>query len=375
LTDRLRILMPSIYFPPRVGGIESHVYYLARELAGRGHSVHVVTTRTEPESPRREILDGVEVTRTKSFGKHFVGWSLGSLAAAPKVMSLARECDIIHCHTFASALGGDLAAFFRKRPLVVTVHSSHFLRLARNRMMRGIMKMLLRPAGALLSTSEEIDGVVGNMLPGAFTMPVVNGIDTETFRPAEPYLERANGEFLLICPRRLVGKNGVEYLIRALPMIEKHVAVRAYLAGDGPLRGELEALAGRLGVRERVVFMGSIENSRMPGLYSSADLVVIPSLVEATSIAALEAMSCGKAVAASRVGGLPEIIDEDVGVLFEPGSPESISDAVVRAATELDLQALGKEGRRRVVARWSIQKMADVHMDIYMRLIGEEARA
>jgi glycosyltransferase involved in cell wall biosynthesis len=237
------------------------------------------------------------------------------------------------------------------------------------------MKILLGRAGALLSTSEEIDGVVRDMLPGAFTMPIVNGIDTETFSPTEPRFEKTGDEFTIVCPRRLVTKNGVEYLVRALPLIRRELPVRAYLAGDGPLRQELESLATELGVRESVEFMGSVENTAMPGLFSSADLVVIPSLVEATSIAALEAMSCGKAVAASRVGGLPEIIDDTVGLLFESGSPEALAEAVVGAARESDLEALGRAARERVVANWSIQSMADVHMDIYLKLIGERQRA
>lgn len=375
MTDRLNILMPSIYFPPRVGGIESHVYYLARELVRRGHGVHVVTTHTEADSPWKETMDGIQVTRLVSFGKNFMGWTLGSLSSAPEIVRLAGGCDIVHCHTFATALGGDIAAALFRRPLVTTVHSSHFLRLARNPAMRGAMKILLGRSGALLSTSEEIDGVVKDMLPGAFTMPIVNGIDTETFRPSEPSIDGAGDKFIIVCPRRLVTKNGVEYLVRALPLIKRELPVKAYLAGDGPLRGELESLASDLGVRDNVEFMGSVENTRMPGLFSSADLVVIPSLVEATSIAALEAMSCGKAVAASRVGGLPEIIDESVGLLFESASPEALAVAVVSAAKDIDLEALGRAARERVVANWSIQSMVDVHMDIYLKLIGEKQRA
>lgn len=375
MTDRLKILMPSIYFPPRVGGIESHVYYLARELVRRGHGVHVVTTHTEPESPWKETMEGVDVTRLVSFGKHFMGWTLGSLVSAPEIVRLSAGCDLLHCHTFATAVGGDIGAALFRRPLVTTVHSSHFLRLAGNPIMRGAMKVLLGRAGALLSTSEEIDGVVRDMLPGAFTMPIVNGIDTETFRPSEPCLERPEGEFIIVCPRRLVTKNGVEYLVRALPLIRKELPVRAYLAGDGPLREDLESLARSLGVRENIEFMGSVENTKMPGVYSSADLIVIPSLVEATSIAALEAMSCGKVVAASRVGGLPEIIDDSVGILFESGSPESASEAVIRAARDVDRESLGRAARERVVANWSIQSMVDVHMDIYLKLLGERQRA
>lgn len=375
MTDSLKILMPSIYFPPRVGGIESHVYYLARELVKRGHSVHVITTHTEPGSPWREKMDGIDVTRLASFGKHFIGWSLGSFSSAPEIVRMAGGCDIIHCHTFASAPGGDIAAFLRGSPLVVTVHSSHFLRLARNRLMRHVMKLLLAKAGALLSTSEEIDGVVRGMLPDAYTLPIVNGIDTDTFRPSEPCLERPEDVFVIVCPRRLVNKNGVEYLVRALPIVAEEMPVRAYLAGDGPLRQELESLASSLGVKDNIEFMGSVENTGMPNVYSSADLIVIPSLVEATSIAALEAMSCGRTVAASRVGGLPEIIDDSVGLLFESGSPEATARAILKAARDVDREALGRAARERVVANWSIQKMADVHLEVYMKVIEERRRA
>jgi len=283
VTAGLRILMPSIYFPPRVGGIESHVYYLARELVRRGHGVHVVTTHTEPGSPWKETVDGIEVTRLMSFGKHFLGWSLGSLSSVPEIVRLAGRCDMIHCHTFASALGGTAAALLYGRPLVVTVHSSHFLKLARHPVMRQVMRILLARAGALLSTSVEIDEVVRRMLPGAYTVPIVNGIDTETFKPSAARLERPPGVFVIVCPRRLVAKNGVEYLVRALPLVKREMPVKVYLAGDGPLRRRLEETAASLGVGGDIEFMGSVENAGMPGVYSSADLVVIPSLIEATS--------------------------------------------------------------------------------------------
>jgi glycosyltransferase involved in cell wall biosynthesis len=373
VTRRIRILMPTIYYPPRVGGIESHVYYLARELARREHRVTVVTTKTEPDSPLSEIMDGVRVERLPSFGKHFAGWILSSLYSVPKVVSEAARHDIVHCHTFAFAAGGTVAAAVLRRPLVVTVHSSHFLRLAENPGMRPALKLVLCKASALLSTSKEIDSVVKGLLPDAYTLPIVNGIDTEKFKPSRPSIEKGRDEFLIVCPRRLVEKNGVEYLIRALAILKKTMKVKVHITGDGPLREHLEGLASELGVRAHVVFMGSIDNSRMPSVYSSADLVVVPSLVEATSIAALEAMSCERVVAASRVGGLPEIIDDRVGVLFDSGSPEAIAAAVLDVAGRSDTADLGREARKRVDANWSIRKVADIHEEVYARYV-EDAR-
>jgi glycosyltransferase involved in cell wall biosynthesis len=367
--------MPSIYFPPRVGGIESHVYYLARELAGRGHQVSVVTTKTERSSPWTEVMDGVNVHRIPSFGKHFSGWILSSLWSVPKVVSLARHHDVVHCHTFAFALGGSVAASLLGSKLVVTVHSSHFLKLEKRPAMRMAIKLVLRKAPILLSTSVEIDGVVRDLLPEAHTRPIVNGIDTDMFKPSDPMLARGEGEYVVVCPRRLVEKNGVEFLVRALGCLRDKMKVRLYISGDGPLRGHLESLATKIGVRDNIVFMGSVANAKMPSVYSSADLVVVPSLIEATSIAALEAMACERVVAASRVGGLPEIIDEKVGMLFEPASPEAIAATIESAASRQDMVELGREARKRVDANWSIRKMADIHEDIYMKSVKGERNA
>lgn len=375
MSQKLRILMPSIYFPPRVGGIESHVYYLARELARRGHRVTVVTTKTEKRSPWRETMDGVIVHRLPSFGKHFLGWILSSIASVPSVVSMAKGHDIVHCHTFAFALGGTVAASLLRCPLVVTVHSSHFLRLSAKVVMRPPLRLVLGRARALLSTSKEIDRVVKRLVPEAYTLPIVNGIDTEKFRPVEPGLKRESDEFLIVCPRRLVEKNGVEFLVRALAILKEGMKVKVYVSGDGPLRGHLGHLAEELGVSENLVFLGSVDNDRMPSIYSSADLVVVPSLIEATSIAALEAMSCERVVAASRVGGLPEIIDEEVGILFQSGSPEAIAEAVRAVRERHDAADMGRAARKRVETSWSIRKVADIHEELYLKYVEDRGDA
>ncbi|MFC1799628.1 glycosyltransferase, partial [Candidatus Eisenbacteria bacterium] len=90
---------------------------------------------------------------------------------------------------------------------------------------------------------------------------------------------------------------------------------------------------------------------------------------------ALEAMSCERVVAASRVGGLPEIIDERVGILFEPARPEAIAETVEEAARRTDMADLGAAARRRVEENWSIGRMTDTHEEIYRKVLGERANA
>jgi glycosyltransferase involved in cell wall biosynthesis len=167
----------------------------------------------------------------------------------------------------------------------------------------------------------------------------------------------------------LFPKNGVEFMIRALPLIREHVDAEAVLIGDGPERGRLEALARGLGVTEAVVFLGKRQHAEMPGLLSSGDFAVVPSLMEATSVAALEAMACELPVIASDVGGLPEIVGPEVGALFEPGNPKALAQAVVNLLEKGDLATMGAQGRKRVISMWSNQRLARRHLEIYQQLL------
>ncbi|MFN0150994.1 MAG: glycosyltransferase family 4 protein [bacterium] len=365
----MRILMQSIYFPPRLGGIESHVHTLCRGLAARGHEVVVVTSRTAEGGAPHEHMDGIEVLRVPLPKKSFSGWVLNAFTTIPVFLRRAGRADIYHAHTKQSVLGPAIAHFLHRRPLVVTVHSSHFLRMVNSFGWRLILKVVLSPAQVILTTSVELDEAVRRLKLRARTLPLVNGVDTDQFRPVEPALPRKADEALLIAVRRLVPKNGIRYLIEAMPHILAHRKATLVLVGEGPLDAELRALARSLRVDGNVQFLGGVANAKLPGYYASADAAIVPSLIEATSIAALEAMSCGCPVAASRVGGLPEIIDETVGTLFESANPQ---DLAVKVCALLDRDAraeMGAHGRARVIERASLAALVSAHEAIYRELI------
>jgi glycosyltransferase involved in cell wall biosynthesis len=373
----MRILQQCIYFPPEVGGLESHAYYLCRELVRQGHDVTMVTSRSRPGLPEREIMDGVNVVR-KWFPQRRTpaGWAAHTLATVPHYMRLARRFDVLHAQTFASAVPGMRARRRYGLPLVITLHTSHFLKLARKAAWRPVLRRIVRSADWLLAASEEIRDVALDLFPHPRAEALTNGVDTDLFVPANGGGTRGDpagrGAATVIVPRRLFEKNGVEYFIRALPLIRAQLPIHAVLVGDGPERARLEALARELGVAEMVTFMGRQPNDRMPALLAAADVAVLPSLMEATSVAALEAMSCGVPVAASRVGGLPEIIDESVGTLFEPADPESLAAGLTALLCSPQLAERGRTARARVVENWSVARLARRHVAIYETLLREK---
>lgn len=367
----MRILQQCIYFPPEVGGLESHAYYLCKELVRLGHEVEMLTSRSLPGLPRAEVMDGVAVTRTWFPARNPAGWALHTFASTPAYLRLARRAEILHAQTFASAPPAMIAKERYGKPYVLTLHTSHFLRLARKAHWRPALRRIIAASDWLLAASEEIRDVALDIYPHPRAEALTNGVDTELFRPPAERAPRSSPRRVIV-PRRLFEKNGVEYLIRALPLVRKEVEVEALLVGDGPERERLEGLARELGVDDAVKFLGARPNHEMPELYATTEVAVFPSLMEATSVAALEAMSCGLPVAASRVGGLPEIVDEENGTLFRPADPADLAARLVELLRREDLAAAGEEGRRRVVEHWSLERLARRHLEIYQHLLNGE---
>ncbi|MFC1661723.1 glycosyltransferase family 4 protein [Gemmatimonadota bacterium] len=360
----MRILVHCVYFPPEVGGLESHVFYLCRALAARGHQVRVVTSRSLPGVPREEEIDGIQVYRTWFPGRNPAGWVAHSLGSVARTVALARESDVLHAQAFPSVLPGALARARTGIPLVATLHTSHFLLRAGRPAWRPVLGRIVRTPDRVLAASKEIAAVAEGLSPGTRVEALTNGVETSVFRRTSPALP-FEGRPRVLVPRRLFPKNGVEHFVRAMPLILGEVDVDAVVIGDGPEGERLEGISAELGLGERLRFLGKKAHQEMPGLLSSGNLAVIPSLMEATSVAALEAMACELPVAASRVGGLPEIVDESVGALFRPGDPEDLARVVVQLLRASDLQARGARGRERVVAHWSNERLADRHLEVY----------
>jgi glycosyltransferase involved in cell wall biosynthesis len=368
--------MHCVYFAPEVGGLESHIDFLCRGLVARGHEVDAVTSRSQPDLPAFEVMNGVRVWRTWMPSRNTPGWAAHALFSMPRFGSLAKKADVLHAQDIAAVLPCLVARTVGHAPLVTTYHTSHFLQRASSPFWRPIFGRFLEAADYNLAASVEIAEVAQSIAPRVRVEPLTNGVETSLFRRVSPSLPPPpSGRRRVVVPRRLFPKNGVEYAVRAVPQITQHVDVEVVIVGDGPERGGLERLAAELGVEDRVSFLGARPHADMPGLLSSAELAVFPSLMEATSVAALESMACELPVAASRVGGLPEIVGDDVGILFESGDPAALARAVVTLFQRGRLPELGRAARAKVVERWSNDRLVERHLSIYEQVIARRRAA
>ena len=366
----MKIVVHCVYFPPEVGGLESHVHYLCRGLVRRGHDVTVITSLSQPGLAREEVREGIRIHRTPLPARTPPGWFIHAVGSTPRTRAAVRDADVVHAQAFPSLVPCALALAGASAPLLCTLHTSHFLRLAKRPVVRTALGKLLELSDYNFAASKEIADVGESLSESVSVEVVVNGVETDIFRPVPPSVERRSGRRRLVVPRRLFSKNGVEYFVRALPTILAGADVEAMVVGDGPERERLEGIAGELGVAERIEFLGARPHADMPGLLCSADLSVFPSLMEATSVAALESMACGVPVAASAVGGLPQIVDDEVGGLFAPADPEALAHAVLRLLGDPALATRAKTARQRVVSHWSNARLVDRHLEVYRELLG-----
>lgn len=197
------------------------------------------------------------------------------------------------------------------------------------------------------------------------------GIDVGAFEPPEGAAADGPGEILTV--GRVVPVKGQSLLVEALPELARRgVDARLTIVGDGPQLPELRELARRLGVEERVSFAGAVGQDEIRRHYERADVFALPSFAEGLPVVLIEAMATGLPVVASRITGVPELVEEGVsGELVIPGRADELADALERvlSAPAERRAEMGRAGRERVVAEFDIERTARELMDVFSELV------
>ncbi len=166
----------------------------------------------------------------------------------------------------------------------------------------------------------------------------------------------------VLCPAALIPRKGHIYLLHAVARLKaRGLRLKLWLAGDGELRDQLASAVESLELVEDVCFLGQLSQRELLEIYiaSKVDLVVLPSLHEGIPVALMEAMSLGIPAVATEVGGIPELLGGEAGLLVPPKDPEALAKAIARLATDPDLRrTLGQRGRERVEKEFSVEAVA-----------------
>jgi glycosyltransferase involved in cell wall biosynthesis len=292
-------------------------------------------------------------------------------AMAAKLRRLIRErsIDVVHLHMLKASIVGWLATRALGVPTVATRHYTEKLIAKHPLPVRRLDKTAMRGMDKIISISESVrDDMTANGIPAGKITVVHNGIDIEDFdrkAAAAGSDDRWPGKFVIGTVGSLTGRKGHRFLIEAFAKVAGRLPdAQLVIAGEGPERDYLAALAGDLGVAGRVILHGF--ESNIPALLRQFDVYVHPATDEPFGIAVLEAMAAKKTVIATAVDGVPEIVTDGVtGILV----PARDADALANALADVDPAAYGAAARQEVEDRFSIKRTAEGYMKVYKGLV------
>lgn len=383
----LKIAMVTDSFNPSVGGSETAIKNLSLGFLALGHQVRIYGLFEGVESPDPRLK--VIYVPPKVFGLN--------LRAFGRFINLSKEIkkyqpDIINAHfMLMSGWAGVKAAMRSKIASVVTVRGKGVFYKAVNFKQKILYKMYRKMslrADKMIATSAEMADIV-NQRWGRRPIPLSNGVDVNHFRlgiktDLRQRLKIENKKIIL-CVRRLVPKNGIEYMVRALPkIIEREKDTHLILVAPREREYEnLKKLTDELEISKKVMFVGEVDHSILPQYFAIADVIVQPSIAEARSLSCLEAMASGSAIIATATGGLAELISHKENGYLIPAFEEStyyvstakkegvdnLTKAVLEVLSNDKLREKIKLGARKTAEEHSWDKICNATLDIYKEAI------
>ncbi|MEN9935830.1 MAG: hypothetical protein RLZZ387_2409 [Chloroflexota bacterium] len=421
----MNILMLTSSYPKYPGETTApFIEEIAAGLVRRGHAVTVVAPY-HPQVRREPVERGVHL-RFYRYAPHpalnvygyaeslraDVGLKGAALAAAPLAAGASliellrctgagagRHPDaagmprsapaplLIHAHwVLPNGVPAALAAALRGLPLVVSLHGSDVFMAAKAWPLSLAAAAVFRAAGAVTACSGDLRARALRLGARADDTEVIPyGVDVGSFRPDEAAAALARGELgvpqgapLVLAMGRLVYKKGFTYLLEAFPQIlARHPDARLAIVGYGDLREELGRRAEALGIAEHVLFPGQLERERAARAIGAADVYVVPSVldqagnIDGLPNTLLEGMSAARPIVASRVAGIPDVIDDGVHGLLAPAADAAgLAGAITRLLDDRGFaRRLGERARRRVLEELTWDAAAERFERTYERAL------
>ncbi|NIM03349.1 glycosyltransferase [bacterium] len=379
---RFKICILTSAFPRDKGDLSGNfILCLTKELIKRKLGIFVLAPHA-PRVKRSEELDKIKVYRFS----YFFPFTLQRLcygSGLPTNMRhslLARlqlpfysffqlfslmwlvnkeRIDIVNSHWMVTqGLNGALIRKIFGLPHILTVHAAGLFALKRFPFGKYIARFIVRNSDRIITVSSFVRSNLDKLI-GYNTKAIVcpMGIDTDIFVPKDQAKLREKykirREHILLFVGRLVEKKGVEYLIDAMKIVTDRLPdVKLLIIGTGNLEKKLKMKVTKLNLPSYVTFLGVKKHDELIDYFNICDLLIVPSIfdryghTETLGMVILEAMSCGKPVIASDIGGIPESVKDGYnGLLTIPKNPVDIAEKIVNALTEFDLKEMGKRAR------------------------------
>jgi len=377
---------------PSYGGSGVVGAELGLELAKRGHSIHFISY-----APPMRLDGGQSRERIHFHPVDMLSYPLfeyppytDALASKLFQVAAAERLDLLHVHyaiphAVSAYLAREMLKPIRHLPVVTTLHGTDITLVGRDPSFLPITRFGIEQSDAVTAISKYLrDATHKAFCPDCDIEVIYNFIDSAYYRrePSEEVRKTLapNGEKIILHVSTFRPIKRITDCIEIVARIKSleigsgsQSGVMLVMCGDGPERADAEALAARLGVAGSVTFVGKQPQWQVRDYLSVADLLLLPSQSESFGLTALEAMACEVPVIATRVGGIPELVeDKGCGYLFEIGDVDGMAAASVRVLSDsAERERLGRRGREIAVSRFTTEKIIPQYEDLYSRVVRE----
>jgi glycosyltransferase involved in cell wall biosynthesis len=376
---------------------------IVNRLAGRGHKVYVFAPLADLKTkiPNIEVFEigKYDFINSKKYADYLWNWWKYSVKSYLKCKELFRKerIDVVHhirpAYPRKFSLCWKIPAPFIYGPISLPITgkgTSRRLRWEKSSLLNKIkskmvdrlemtvgqhlwLKTLSRAYCTPVSVTKTLDLLPKRSLQQAPIIPL--GVDTRKFNCVN--IEKTSQSLIIFFAGTIESYKGIKYLLKGMQIVQKsYPDVKLILAGAGREFEHFKALAEKLGLNGNVEFLGPVDFNNMPKLYQKCDIFCLPSMFEAFGMSIIQAMSCGKPVVSTRVGGIPEIIKEEKsGMLVPPGDAESLACAIIRLAKNKTLrQKMGVYNRKLCTAKYDWDVIVGRFEEIYEKAIRDWKR-
>lgn len=368
---------------PTYGGSGVVATELGLELAARGHDVHFISYAVPvrmSEASERIHFHEVEVVNYPLFDHP--PYTL-SLATQMHNVAVNESLDLLHVHyAIPHSVSAYLARAMLKShrlPFVTTLHGTDITLVGSDRSYLPITRFSIEESDAVTAISEYLREVT--LREFAIRRPVEvipNFVNCDVFQPADGECRRkqfaTDEEKILVHLSNFRPVKRVPDVIEIFELVRREVPAKLLMIGDGPDRSAAEWMVHEKGMTRDVIFLG--KQNQVQQLLNCADVLLLPSELESFGLAALEGMACGVPAVCSRVGGLPEVIQDEV-----EGYLVSLGDVKTMAARALDIlcdpdrrEQMGRAARQRALSQFCSTKIIPLYEDLYRRVLGTGAK-
>jgi glycosyltransferase involved in cell wall biosynthesis len=326
-------------------------------------------------SPARYLATLALALRLRGRGSRAALWQVFYFGEAALMWRACRRAGIRHIHAHHANVASDVALLASRLggpdwSWSFTMHgSTEFFDVREHR-----LRQKVELAGFVVCVSHHgRSQLMGLVEPTHWDkLRVVRcGVDVSAFSP-RPDGDRGSGPFEVLTVGRVDPVKGQPLLVEAVAELQRRgVDARLTIVGDGAGLGDLRALAARLGVDGRVHFPGAVGQDEIRAYYERASAFALPSFAEGLPVVLIEAMACGLPVVASRITGIPELVEEGVsGLLITPARGDELADALASLAADPErCAAMGRAGRAKVVGEFDIERTTEELVALFRELV------